>query len=419
MQKLQNDLIRIFRSLAKIGADPNDSEELRVQKAISVYGIILAGFPSWGIWTTLLFLFDESDAAWVEVGWFSLCTILLILFGIYPRIFPFSRVVILLSFLIVPFIVSVQLGGIANSGAVFAWSLITPLFALALSGPRYSIRWFLACAVIIVISGVIDPHVRAPNNLPPRLITVLFMYNILVMAAVIFTALHYFMRQRDEAYRLLGVEQAKSEGLLLNILPANIAARLKQGEETIADHHDAVTILFMDIVNFTPLSASATPEKMVRVLSEIFSQFDQWVEEYDAQKIETVGDSYMVATGLSRPRPDHAQVVTQLALEIRSYFERGVFLDEQRLDCRIGINSGPVTAGVIERKRIAYHVWGDTVNTASRMESQGVPGQIQISQATYELIKDDYVCESRGTILIKGKGDMDLWLVRGSRAKTT
>jgi guanylate cyclase len=291
--------------------------------------------------------------------------------------------------------------------------LIAPLFALVVSGPRSAIRWFLGYAVIVMVGTLIDPYVRAPNNLPQVLITVLVINNILVMSGIAFAALHYFMRQRDEAFRLLRIEQAKSENLLLNILPADIAARLKQGEETIADHHESVTILFMDIVNFTPLSASTSPKTMVDLLSAMFSQFDQWVEEYGVQKIETVGDSYMVAAGLSHPHVDHAQAVARLALDIRSYFERGVFLDDQRLNCRIGVNSGPVTAGVIERKKIAYHVWGDTVNTASRMQSHGVPGEIQISQSTRELIKDDFICEPRGLISVKGKGDMHVWLVKG------
>jgi guanylate cyclase len=268
---------------------------------------------------------------------------------------------------------------------------------------------------MIILSGILEPHVRAPNNLPAGVVTFFLVINILAVAGISFAALYYFMNRRDEAYRLLRIEQAKSENLLLNILPADIAARLKQGEETIADHHEAVTILFMDIVNFTPLSAATSPKTMVDLLSAMFSQFDQWVEQYGVQKIETVGDSYMVAAGLSHPRLDHAQAVVRLALDIRSYFERGIFLDHQRLNCRIGINSGSVTAGVIERKKIAFHVWGDTVNTASRMQSQGVPGQIQVSEATYKLIEDDFICEPRGLINVKGKGDMDVWLVMGVR----
>jgi guanylate cyclase len=399
--------------VSRIGFDHNDTDDMRLRKSVAIGGLLYGGFPIWIIWIILLFAFDEVESAKIQAGWFSIMVILLSLLIIQPRIYLFNQFVVLLSFLIVPLVLSVQLGGITNSGMILLWGLITPLYALVLSSSRSALWWFLTYAVLVIASAIIEPYVRAPNHLPPVLITILQINNILVMSGIAFFALYYFMRQRDEAFRLLRIEQAKSESLLLNILPADIAARLKRGEDTIADHHESITILFMDIVNFTPLSASTSPKAMVNLLGEMFSQFDQWVDTYGVQKIETIGDSYMVAAGLSSKRADHAQAVTRLALEFRGYFERGVYLDDQRLNCRIGINSGPVTAGVIERKKIAYHVWGDTVNTASRMESQGVPGQIQVSQATYELIKDDFVCEPRGQVHIKGKGEMNLWLVKG------
>ena len=150
---------------------------------------------------------------------------------------------------------------------------------------------------------------------------------------------------------------------------------------------------------------------MVEFVSGMFSLFGQLVEEYGVEEIETVGDSYMVGAGLLVPRHDHASVVTLMALDIRAYFERGVFLDGHPLNCRIGINSGPITAGVIERKKISFNVGGDTVNTASRMQSHSLPGQISVSQVTYELIKHDFFCEPRATITVKRKGEMDVWLV--------
>jgi guanylate cyclase len=415
VQILQGILARIARSVSRIGFDPNDTEEMRLKKSVGIGGMLFGGFPTWIIWIILLFAFGEVQVAWIQVGWFSLMIVLLFLLIVQPRIYPFNQFIVLLSFLIAPLILSVLLGGITNSGMILLWGLITPLYALVLSSPRSALGWFIAYAALVIASAIVDPYIRAPNHLPQVLVTFLQINNILIMSGIAFFALYYFMRQRDEAFRLLRIEQAKSESLLLNILPADIAARLKRGEDTIADQHESVTILFMDIVNFTPLSASASPKAMVDLLSRMFSQFDQWVDEYGVQKIETIGDSYMVAAGLSHPRTDHAQAVMRLALDIRSYFELGIFLDGQRLTCRVGINSGPVTAGVIERKKIAYHVWGDTVNTASRMESHGVPGQIQISESTYELIKDDFICEQRGAIPVKGKGEMPVWLVKGLR----
>lgn len=412
----KNALLRYAASVTRIGSDPNDSEELRLHKAIGVSAIVFGGFPTWITWTALFFHYNEADVGWIGVGWVILIVICLVAFGIMRRGFPFFRFITLLSFLAASFIIPLGLGGIANSGAFVVWGLVAPLFALITATPQSAVRWFVAYGVVIVASGILEEVLRVPNNLPVNVVTAFFVINILVMSGLTFSALYIFTRQRDEAFRLLRAEQAKSENLLLNILPADIAARLKRGEETIADHHESVSILFMDIVNFTPLSASVSPTAMVDLMSRMFSQFDQWVDEYGVQKIETIGDSYMVAAGLSQPRADHARAVTCLALDVRTYFEQGIFLGDQRLNCRIGINSGPVTAGVIERKKIAYHVWGDTVNTASRMESHGVPGQIQISQATHDLIKDEFICEPRGTIPVKGKGEMHVWLVRGMRA---
>jgi class 3 adenylate cyclase len=151
---------------------------------------------------------------------------------------------------------------------------------------------------------------------------------------------------------------------------------------------------------------------MILLLSELFSHFDELVEKHNAEKIETIGDSYMVAVGLPIQRDDHAQAIASLALDIQTYLEKGVVINGQTINCRIGINSGPVMAGVIERKKISYNVWGDTVNTASRMESHGIPGQIQISETTYELIKEDFRCEPRGLIDVKGKGPMQTYLLK-------
>jgi guanylate cyclase len=205
---------------------------------------------------------------------------------------------------------------------------------------------------------------------------------------------------------------------LLNILPKEIAAILKDEQRIIADHYDGASVLFADMVNFTPMSAEMTPVEMVELLNEIFSHFDGLVEKYNLEKIKTVGDCYMVAAGVPRPRPDHAQVLTHLALEMRDFLKSRTFRASRPVDFRIGLNSGPVLAGVIGRKKFIYDLWGDAVNTASRMESHGTGGAIQITRATYDLIKDDFACEPRGTVNVKGKGEMDVWHVTGVKSKT-
>lgn len=207
-------------------------------------------------------------------------------------------------------------------------------------------------------------------------------------------------------------EQEKSERLLRNILPDEVALLLKQGQHTIANQFDEASILFADIVDFTPMSEKMMPRELVRLLDEVFSDFDALTEKYGLEKIKTVGDCYMVAAGLPRPRQDHAVVLARMAVEMRAHAAQQKYHNGQ-ISLRIGIHSGAVVAGVVGTKKFSYDLWGDTVNTASRMESHGSKNAIQITRATYELIKNDFVCESRGWVNVKGKGEMEIWHVMG------
>ena len=209
----------------------------------------------------------------------------------------------------------------------------------------------------------------------------------------------------------LNKEQQKSERLLLNILPKEIAAILKDEDRIIADHHKGASILFADVVNFTPMSANMAPIELVELLNEVFTHLDVLVEKYGLEKIKTIGDCYMVAAGVPRARVDHAHAITSMALNMRDSISKKEF-NGKRLTFRIGINSGPVVAGVIGQKKFIYDLWGDAVNTASRMESHGSSGVIQITEATYHLIKDSFICEPKGSIDVKGKGMMKVWHVK-------
>ena len=215
----------------------------------------------------------------------------------------------------------------------------------------------------------------------------------------------------QKQHRELEIERQKSENLLLNILPRPIAQRLKEDQSVIADHYNSATVLFTDIVGFTELSENLTPSELVQFLNQIFSTFDSLVEKYRLEKIKTVGDAYMVAGGFPEPRPDHVDAVADLALEMRNSLANFHTEKIQSVCMRTGIHTGPAVAGVIGTKKFIYDVWGDTVNTASRMESHGVGGEIQVSEATYKVLKDKYILEQRGMIEIKGKGRlMTYWL---------
>ncbi|HET6822241.1 MAG TPA: adenylate/guanylate cyclase domain-containing protein, partial [Anaerolineales bacterium] len=212
----------------------------------------------------------------------------------------------------------------------------------------------------------------------------------------------------------LRIEQERSENLLLNILPKDIAELLKKKPDSIAEQYSEASILFADVVNFTPMSSQMKPIELVELLNQVFSQFDDLVEKYDLEKIKTIGDCYMVASGVPRPRQDHAKVITCLALDMQEIVRQSDYFG-RKLTFRIGINSGPVVAGVIGRKKFIYDLWGDAVNTASRMESNGTGGLVQITQETYNLINDDFLCEPRGVINVKGKGELPVWFVHGRK----
>jgi class 3 adenylate cyclase len=218
-------------------------------------------------------------------------------------------------------------------------------------------------------------------------------------------------RREFTAMRLLDKERERSERLLLNILPAPIAERLKTSEDSIAEHSDGVTVLFADIVGFTPLSARKTPRALVELLNRIFSEFDALADAYGLEKIKTIGDAYMAVAGLPEPRPDHAPRAARMALAMRDATARVSAETGEPLALRIGLHSGPVVAGVIGRRKFAYDMWGDTVNTASRMESHSLPGAIQCTEATAMLLKGAFQLQPRGAMEIKGKGEMHTFLL--------
>jgi class 3 adenylate cyclase len=220
-------------------------------------------------------------------------------------------------------------------------------------------------------------------------------------------------RALGREHRLLLVEQERSERLLLNVLPAPIATRLKESERVIADAFPEATVLFADIVDFTVRSQRMAPQQVVQALDELFSAFDQLARRQGLEKIKTIGDAYMVAGGLPDPRPDHAEAVAEMALGIREEVARRSDPSGQPLAVRIGIDTGPVVAGVIGRNRFIYDLWGDTVNTASRMESHGVAGCIQVTARTHDRLRDGYRFQRRGPIPVKGKGEMVTWFLLG------
>ena len=228
-----------------------------------------------------------------------------------------------------------------------------------------------------------------------------------------FNRIYQEIRDRHQAEANLRIEQEKAERLLLNILPVEIAQRLKDNENrgAIAERFESVTILFADIVNFTGLAAQTSPTELVCQLNDIFSAFDAIAQKHNLEKIKTIGDAYMVVGGVPSPNPNHAQAVIAMAIEMLE-FAQSYSIGNSRLGLRVGVNTGPVVAGVIGTKKFSYDLWGDAVNIASRMESHGIVNRIQVSEETYLQLKEIYSFEDRGYLPIKGRGEMRTFLLK-------
>ncbi len=406
---MSNSFLQKFTApIAHIGTDPGDSEDTRLQKMLLVFSTLMMATAAI-VWGFIYLAFGERLAAAIPLSYCVLSYLSTAVFA-KTRRYTFFRTSQLLFSLLLPFFLMQALGGFVNSSAVVVWSLTSPLGALFFAGRRQAIGWFLAFLALVIIGAFLEPFGRPASNLPSAMLIFFFVMNIGCTSTVAFVLLQYFVSQKDATLELLHIEQEKSDKLLLNILPEDIAVILKNESRVIADSYKDVSILFADVVNFTLLSAQMSPDELVGLLNEVFSHFDLLAEKYCLEKIKTIGDCYMVAAGVPRPLSDHAHILTCMALDMRDYVRQREFYGK-RLTFRIGLNSGPVVAGVIGRKKFIYDLWGDAVNIASRMESYGIGGVIQITDSTYELIKDDFVCEPHGVVNVKGKGEMNVWYV--------
>ena len=397
--------------LTLVGADPNDDEDLRARKALLVLISVLI-LPVAALWGALYLAFG-SPVGVVPLVYFGILIGAIAVFS-RTRDFPWLLRVGQLDILLAPTLSMIPLGGFLSSAGVGLWGILAPLAALVFSDVRAAARWFIAYLVVFLGSGIAGEIIGpVPPSLPAWFTSTMLALNIAVASTIVFTLLAVFARQRRDALAALRQEQAKAEGLLLNILPRSIADKLKAEIKPIADHVGSVSILFADVVDFTPWSEQLPPAEVVGYLDYLFSHFDELAERYELEKIKTIGDCYMVAAGVPTPRPDHARALALMALEMVDAMRSNGDVGRLGLELRVGINSGPVVAGVIGRKRFLYDLWGDAVNTASRMESHGTPGRIQISRTTYDLLADEFECEPRGTITVKGKGEVEAWYLIG------
>jgi adenylate cyclase len=332
--------------------------------------------------------------------------------------FEIFRFIQLSLFLFVPFIMQWSIGSSVTASGVMLWALLAPIGALVVSGWRDSIPWFIAYLLMTVISGFFDYYLGSGNDNGVAMKTIGFFFalNFAAMSSIIYFLVRHFVvemdkirEQLDQQHQLLAEEQQKSERVLLNVLPSSIAQRLKNNQGLIADGHADVTVMFADLVNFTQLTESLSPEQMVSLLNTIFSGFDELCEKYGVEKIKTIGDAYMAVGGLTRDKADYTSHIADLAIEMRQLVINHPELSRYGLGIHTGIATGPVVAGVIGTKRFIYDLWGDTVNVASRLTDEAVEGVIQVDKTTYNRIRYDYAFEPPATIHFKGKGEMVMY----------
>jgi class 3 adenylate cyclase len=392
-------MMGMVERFAAIGALPSDTEDERIRKGALVLAVGIVSVLS-PIWVTTYLILELPVSAAIPSAYIVISLISLVVFARTKRyrVFRTTQLSLLLA---LPFALQWSLGGYVPSSGVALWALTCPLGALTFAGTRQAVPWFVAYLALVGASLALEPFLT-PADIPQPVQVAFLAANIAGVSVTAYLLLQYFVRERER-------EHERSERLLLNVLPEPIAVRLKRREGVIADRFEHATVLFADIVDFTPISARIAPHEVVELLDSVFSDFDDLAERYGLEKIKTIGDAYMVASGIPEARPDHVRAVADMALamlDVAAAHRGGLGL-------RIGIDTGPVVAGVIGRRKFIYDLWGDTVNTASRMESHGVPGRIQVTERVVSALARDYVLEPRGPVDIKGKGTMPTWFLRG------
>jgi len=401
-----------------------DSAQDRLNKTLLIFSCGLMGFGS-VLWLALYWAMGIKFSATVPLAYLSISAVSL---AIYVRTLNFAvfRTVQVSMFLFVPFIMQWSIGSYVSSSGVALWALLAPVGVMIFQGARQSLPWFFAYIVMTVISGFFDYWLTSgiEQGVTMQSIAVFFTLNFAAMSTIMYLLISFFVRERDrleanisEQNHLLHIERSKSEALLLNVLPAPIAQRLKNQQGIIADGFADVTVMFADIIDFTRIAEEVPPRAVVELLNEIFSKFDALADAYRLEKIKTIGDAYMVAGGLLEhdgvdfavDARDYTAAMLRLALDMRRYMSALSGDKGMDLGIHAGICSGPVVAGVIGTRKFIYDLWGDTVNTASRITGEARAGAILVDVATYRRTRNQFVFEGPMTVTSKGKGQMEVY----------
>jgi class 3 adenylate cyclase len=415
----------LLERLRSAGIDPNDSEELRLNKSLLMFATGLASVASM-LWLVIYWSLGPQLSSNLPFAFQILLAVNLAIYLKWGN-FDFFRMSQLSLFLFFPFVVQWSIGNFISASGITIWGLLAPVGAILFMGTRESFAWFIAYLFLLAMSGFFDFHlasteISTKQPIPIQTAVVFFALNFAAVSTIVFLLLRFATQEKqkaqarmDEAHRLLQIEQERSERLLLNILPGSVAERLKNSNQTIADGFADVTVMFADIVNFTQVAEGMAPTQVFAMLNRIFSSFDELAERHGLEKIKTIGDAYMVAGGLNDGDIDYSDAIADMALAMRDLLHRDFTVNESHLEVRIGIGTGPVVAGVVGKKKFIYDLWGDTVNIASRITSEGVPGMIQVDTVTWRRLKDRFDFHDPQTIYLKGKGETEVHRLIGRR----
>lgn len=422
MRAVRHGLVEFISRLRSAGVLPSDSAELALHKQLLVFATGLVSAASM-LWLALYWVLGPQVSATLPYLFQLLLAGNLVLYVVTGN-FALFRATQLALFLFAPFFMQWSLGNFITASGIILWGLLAPFGAILFYGVRESLAWFFAWAFLTALSGAMDfyladayalqkPRVPLPTSM------LFFALNFIAVASIVYVLLAYSIAERrkiaqrlEQAHRQLQEEQRRAEALLLNILPAPIADRLKAGAATIADGHPAATVMFADLVGFTRLAAAMTPAEVFGLLNRVFSAFDDLCEQQGLEKIKTIGDAYMVAGGLDHRHDEPARAVADLALSLQTRL-REVCSDGARLQMRIGIASGPVVAGVVGKRKFIYDIWGDTVNLASRLCDEAPPDGILCDAATRARLASAYVFAPAERVSLKGKGMLDVYRLLG------
>ncbi|MDP2793463.1 MAG: adenylate/guanylate cyclase domain-containing protein [Sulfurisoma sp.] len=418
-----------IRRLRTAGIEPGDDEELRLNKSLLMLATGLVSITSM-LWLVIYWALGPQLSSTLPVA-FQLLLAGNMLLYIRTRNFNFFRLTQIALFLFMPFVMQWTIGSFITASGIVLWGLLAPIGAILFFGVRESVAWFFAWVFLIALSGLfdyllVDSSAAAHLAVPLRTSVVFFALNFVAVATIIYLLLRFSTQERmkiqakfDEAHRMLAIEQERAERLLLNILPEPVATRLKNSDQTIADGFADVSVMFADIVNFTQVAANMAPNQVFAMLNRIFSAFDDLADDHGLEKIKTIGDAYMVAGGLNEGSQDYTAAIADMAVAMRDLLHRDFAVNSANLEIRIGIGTGPVVAGVVGKKKFIYDLWGDTVNIASRITAEGVPGMIQCDTVTYHRLKQTFDFHEPQTIYLKGKGNMTVYRLIGRAQPAT